>query len=163
MTVTAPRIACEDGWTCSDSRPQYHRVDCYRDLTADPDAPISGAYGEARDKGPHGGLDLAVPTGTPVYAAKEGVVSRVVDEFPVKDRSTPNGNFVRIDYDDGTEGAYLHLESASVEEGDSVDAGDLVGASNDAGYSHGSHLHYTQCKDDTRRETVDPVLEHPDC
>ncbi len=102
-----------------------------------------------------------MPTGTPVCAAKDGVVEEELDEIPVKDKSTPNGNFVRINYDDGTEGVFLHLESASVEKGDSVDAGDLVGTSNETGSTFGAHLHYTQYDD--QGETVDPVLEHPDC
>ena len=163
MTVTAPRITCEDGWICSDGMPRIGIQDCWRDLTGMPNAAISSPYGEQREKGPHNGIDIAVPTGTTVYAAKDGVVSQVKAGYPEGDKSTPNGNFVRITYDDGTEGVYLHLLEASVKEGWSVDAGDAVGESNDTGFGSGPHLHYTQYADGTETETVDPAAEHSAC
>lgn len=98
-----------------------------------------------------------------MYAAKEGVVQDVVDGYAVGDRSTLNGNYVRVHYDDGTVGVYLHLKSAAVREGDSVDAGDLLGESNDTGRSSGPHLHYTQFDDLSRSGTQDPALVHSNC
>lgn len=163
ITVTAKRITCEDGWTCSDGMPFFGRQACWRDLTGMPHAPISAPYGEPRKDGIHSGVDIAVPTGTPVHAAKDGVVSQVVRGFLEGDRSTHNGNYIRINYDDGTQGAYLHLLAPSVEEGWSVDAGDTIGTSNDTGSGTNAHLHYTQYTDGSRTETVDPTLEHSAC
>lgn len=128
-----------------------------------PNAYISSPYGVPRGNRIHNGVDIAVPTGTPVYAAKDGVVSEVVGIYPEGDRSTLNGNFVRINYDDGTAGAYLHLQKTTVKEGWSVDAGDKIGTSNDTGSGFGPHLHYTQYTDGDGPDTVDPTVEHSAC
>ncbi|MCY3885574.1 MAG: hypothetical protein OXG24_11755 [Gammaproteobacteria bacterium] len=66
--------------------PEHLALDCYLDLVGDPEA-----YGSERDEGTHWGLDLAVPTGTDVSAAKYGEVSKVVRGYLVGDRSTYNG------------------------------------------------------------------------
>lgn len=46
--VTGKRIICEDGAMCSDGLPEHLAVDCYLDLVGDPEAYVSGAYGEER-------------------------------------------------------------------------------------------------------------------
>ena len=166
LVVTGERITCKDGWICSDGRPVNDSLDCYLSLTAQQNAMITSPYGTPRPRGPHTGVDLGVPTGTPVYAAKAGAIAEVAYGFPVGDRSTPNGNFIRINYDDGTQGVFLHLERVleSVRNvGTGVDAGDQIGTTNDTGQSSGPHLHYTQYRDPSRQETDDPVLEHPHC
>lgn len=166
MVVVGERITCEDGWICSDGRPPDDSLDCYMFLTAQHNARVTSPYGELRPDGPHNGVDLGVPTGTPVYAAKAGVIAEVAHGLPVGDRSTPNGNFVRINYDDGTQGVFLHLERVLVSVrtvGTGVDAGDQIGTSDDTGLSFGPHLHYTQYEGETRQETEDPALEHPRC
>lgn len=56
----------------------------------------------------------------------------------------PNGNFVRIAYDDGTEGVYLHLDRVWVSPGARVDLGDSLAAADNTGRSRGDHLHYTE-------------------
>ena len=66
------------------------------------------------------------------------------DGHPVGDRSTGNGNYIRITYVDGTEGAYLHPESVAVDVGEEVFSGDFIGTSNDTGRGDGAHLHYQQ-------------------
>ena len=76
-------------------------------------------------------------------------------------QGTGNGNFVRISYDDGTEGVYLHLLSVYVGTGDGVAAGEQIGTSNDTGDSQGPHLHYTQYDDED--SAVDPTAEHDAC
>lgn len=106
---------------------------------------------------------MAVPTGTDVFAAKDGEVTEVVRGYPVGDRTTYNGNYVRIQYDDDTLGTYIHLETATVEVGWSIQAGDKIGTSNDTGKSLGPHLHYTLYTDETRDDTLDPTLEFPNC
>jgi len=135
-------------------------------LTALHNASISGPYGQRRLGRIHRGLDLKVPTGTPVYAAKDGVIAQVAYGLPVNDKSTKNGNFVRINYDDGTQGVYLHLEHVDVSvrtEGTGVDAGDQIGTSNNTGSSRGAHLHYHLYEDTDRQETIDPTLEYGNC
>ena len=166
MVVTGERVTCEDGWICSDGLPFVDSLDCYLFLTAKRDALITSGYGAPRPSGPHDGIDLGVPSGTAVYAAKDGVIAGVAFGLPNGDRSTANGNYVRINYDDGTQGVFLHLERVLVSVrtvGTSVDAGDQIGTSNDTGSSSGPHLHYTQYTDRTRSKTVDPTHEHPIC
>ena len=163
IKVVAERIECTPGWSCSDGLPFVNSIACYKDLTGKRNAMITGAYGEQRGSKTHSGIDLGVVSGTDVHAAKEGVVEEVVKKYAEGDRSTPNGNFVRIQYDDGTVGFYLHLKSAVVNVGDSVDAGDLIGQSNDTGRSFGPHLHYTQYVDGTRKSTKNPMLVHSAC
>lgn len=85
-------------------------TDCWRFLTGDYDAQVSRNHSTHIDEGSNGGLDIAVPDGTPVYAAKSG---EIVDRFDRWTESNPSplGNFVRIDHDDGTQGVFLHLQS----------------------------------------------------
>ena len=74
-----------------------------------------------------------------------------------------NGNFVRINYDDGTQGVYLHMQHRErvVFADDRVGAGDLIGYSNDTGRSEGPHLHYTHYNRSGQAE--DPTLIHAQC
>lgn len=128
-------------------------------------APISSSFDEHVARGTNSaGIDIAVPDGTPVYAAKNGYVNEAVDGYDKGDEDAPrNGNFIRIDYDDGTQGVYLHLQSVEghlKKTGTRVFAGELVGLSNSTGYSFGAHLHYSQYSGGRQ---VDPVLELDGC
>jgi murein DD-endopeptidase MepM/ murein hydrolase activator NlpD len=70
---------------------------------------------------PHWGIDLAAPTGTPVYAAKGG---RVVHAAV----TNGYGNNVQIAHDDGRESTlYAHLNSIHVREGQNVLSGYQIG------------------------------------
>lgn len=97
----------------------------------------------------HSGLDLAAAEGTPILAASGGTVI-----------SAPRGGDpelglnVKIDHGDGTQTWYLHLSELRVSEGDTVSAGQVIGAMGDTGLSFGSHLHLTVVVDDER---VDPI------
>ena len=142
--------------------PPNLRLNCWRDLTALHNAQVSNTHLDHLGRGSVG-IDIAVPTGTPVYAAKDGVVREVARGLPERDRTTSRGNYIIVDYDDGSQGRYLHLLSVSVEEGWSVGAGDLVGYSNDTGRSTGPHLHYDHHDDRYRREPMDPMAEHAAC
>ena len=149
---------------------------CWRDLTAMPGARVSGPFNEPRASGPHKGLDIAVPTGTAVYAARSGVVDRVrssEEAIPennaserakdIEKKATYTGNYVRIVYDDGASGRYLHLKQNSVfvKPGQRVSAGDKIAESNRTGKNiTGAHLHYDHEKNQKR---VDPQKELDDC
>ena len=105
---------------------------------------MSGEFNEQRKSGPHKGIDLAVVTGTNVYAARAGVVVRKEEDFPDNDGSTKRGNFVAINYFDGESGRYLHLKHKAVfvEPNDVVTEGQLIALSNNTGNTTGEHLHY---------------------
>lgn len=141
------------------------RAGCWRELTANRDAPLSGTFKEMRENGPHQAIDIAVPTGTKVYAAQSGTVERVKKGMKVGQRPTPAekernvntvGNFIIISDAQGRTHRYLHLKDVDVEKGDMVSAGDPIGTSNDTGKSEGPHLHYDLSGDSGR---IDPEKE----
>ncbi|MYF52518.1 MAG: M23 family metallopeptidase [Gammaproteobacteria bacterium] len=163
ITVVEPRLKCDH---CTKEKPERHAIDCYMELVALPNVEISGPYGEDRDGRKHKGLDLEVPTGTDVFAAKNGIISEVVNKYEDGDSTTPNGNFVRIVYEDKSEGVYIHLKKvipAVVSKDQEVKAGDKIGKSNDTGWSDGPHLHYQEYTNTKRTDTVDPEQEYSDC
>lgn len=83
----------------------------------------------------HGGVDIAVPTGTAVGAAAEGIVS-------FAGRKGGYGNLVIIDHPDGRQTRYAHLSSFSVSEGETVSIGQQIARSGSTGKSTGPHLHF---------------------
>lgn len=83
----------------------------------------------------HYGLDLAQPTGEPIYAAFDGVVR--ISKF-----NRSYGNLVVIRHNNGLETYYAHLSRRNVVPGDVVKAGDVVGLCGNTGRSYGSHLHF---------------------
>lgn len=88
-------------------------------------------------------MDIAMPEGTPIIAARGGVV--VKTESNQSGRGTdPSGNFVRVLHDDGTMGVYLHLKRGSVcvREGQRVAVGSALALSGNTGNSSGPHLHF---------------------
>ena len=93
-------------------------------------------------------VDLAMPVGTDVFAAREGVVFDVAsDNFKSgldRERDGPLANVVRILHDDGTYAIYAHLNwnSIRVRPGDRVRRGEYIADSGNTGYSSGPHLHF---------------------
>lgn len=99
-------------------------------------------------------IDLGVAEGTPVLAARGGVVMQLEQDFRGNgtdlQRDGTRANFVRILHDDGSMALYAHLapESMLVRVGDRVRAGDFLGKSGNTGYSTGPHLHFAVQKND---------------
>lgn len=83
----------------------------------------------------HYGLDLAQPTGEPIYAAFDGVVR-------ISKRNKSYGNLVIIHHANGLETYYAHMSKREVNVGDVVKSGDLIGLCGNTGRSYGSHLHF---------------------
>ena len=83
------------------------------------------------------------------------------------DDSDDNGNFIRIiDYEDGSEGVYIHLLEIAegLEVGDSVEAGQGLGKTDDTGETTDPHLHYTEyLVQDDRTTAHDPALLYSRC
>ena len=88
-------------------------------------------------------MDIAMPVGTPIIAARGGVVIKIENDQTGGGKN-PSGNFVRVLHDDGTMGVYLHLKqgSVSVHEGQQVAVGSPLALSGNTGNSTGPHLHF---------------------
>lgn len=96
-------------------------------------------------------VDFAMPVGTPVLAARDGVVMDVVEKHNrggSSRRYARYANYVVVMHNDGTTGEYYHLRKngAAVDVGDAVKAGDLVGYSGNTGFSSLPHLHFAVYK-----------------
>lgn len=83
----------------------------------------------------HAGLDMASPSGTPVYAPADGVVSYVGYEAGY-------GKLVSIDHGYGVVTRYGHNSRVFVEQGQKVHRWDVISAVGSTGRSTGAHLHY---------------------
>lgn len=83
----------------------------------------------------HKGVDLAAPTGTPVYATADGMVGRA-------DWFSSYGLYISIDHGADLETRYAHLSKLAVAAGERVRKGDLIGYVGSTGRSTGPHLHY---------------------
>lgn len=88
-------------------------------------------------------MDIAMPEGTPIIAARSGVVVKTENE-QIGRGNDASGNFVRVQHDDGTQGVYLHLKqgSVSVRVGQRVAVGSPLALSGNTGNSSGPHLHF---------------------
>ena len=92
-------------------------------------------------------VDIVMPVGTPVLAARAGRVMDMEDDFhgaAQKERYLTRSNQVRILHDDGTMAVYAHLQANSlrVRQGATVARGQWIANSGNTGYSNGPHLHF---------------------
>lgn len=88
-----------------------------------------------RQRRRHNGVDLAAPTGTPVYATADGIIGRA-------DWFSSYGLYISIDHGAELETRYAHLSRLAVAAGDRVRKGDIIGYVGSTGRSTGPHLHY---------------------
>ena len=115
---------------------------------------ISGRFGNQRvyngtPKSPHSGMDIAVPTGTPVKAPAGGIVT-----FAAPDLYLTGGTLL-IDHGHGVSSNFLHLSRIDVKVGDRVEQGQVVAAVGATGRVTGPHLHWGMNWFDVR---IDPLL-----
>ncbi|MCE7990206.1 MAG: hypothetical protein DYG89_54385 [Caldilinea sp. CFX5] len=87
----------------------------------------------------HEGVDIAAVSGSKIFCVAPGVVKAVQAE----DNGHNYGIHVRVQHVDGYETIYAHLQSAAVEAGQIVAAGDLLGLADSTGNATGNHLHLT--------------------
>ncbi|RYE59488.1 MAG: M23 family metallopeptidase [Hyphomicrobiales bacterium] len=83
----------------------------------------------------HKGIDMAAPTGTPIYATADGLVSKA-------EWFSSYGNFISIGHGGDLETRFGHLSRIAVTAGQRVRKGDLIGYVGSTGRSTGPHLHY---------------------
>lgn len=92
-------------------------------------------------------VDIAMPEGVPVLAARAGVVEALQAHYGAEAEEAPltyEGNFVRVRHDDGTAATYAHLQhrGVAVTVGESVVAAQLLGYSGATGDVLEPHLHF---------------------
>jgi murein DD-endopeptidase MepM/ murein hydrolase activator NlpD len=83
----------------------------------------------------HTGVDVVGPPGAPVFAAASGIVRT----FP---GGVGYGNFAIIIHSDHYATLYGHLQAFTVQDGDAVKKGDVIGLEGSTGFSTGPHLHF---------------------
>lgn len=83
----------------------------------------------------HHGIDMAAPSGTPIYATADGRVE-------MAKWYGGYGNYVQIEHGDEVETRYGHMSRMNVSAGQPVKKGDLIGWVGSTGRSTGPHLHY---------------------
>jgi peptidoglycan DL-endopeptidase CwlO len=86
----------------------------------------------------HPGIDIAVPSGTPIRAAAAGTVIFTEPESA----SGGYGNYTCIDHGGGLSTCYAHQESFAVSAGQHVSQGQVIGYSDCTGYCFGPHVHF---------------------
>ena len=84
--------------------------------------------------GNHTGIDIPAAGGTPIHAAKSGVVT-------VSTKNGSYGNYVVVSHSDGTS-TYAHMSSRAATVGQTVSQGAVVGYVGTTGRSTGNHLHF---------------------
>lgn len=95
----------------------------------------------------HTGIDLAVPTGTHIYAAESGTVIRSTNS------GGGYGKYIIVKHSNGVSTLYAHCSSLLVSVGDTVSKGDVIARSGNTGRSTGPHLHFEVM---INGETVNP-------
>ncbi len=119
--------------------------------------PISGVYGSQRvlngePRQPHYGIDIARPTGTPVRAPADGVIT-----FAGPDLFFSGGTLI-VDHGQGLSSSFLHLDAMLVAPGDRVAQGDVIARVGATGRVTGAHLDWRM---NWRDQRIDPSLLVP--
>ena len=144
MNIISTLPILTDGDTLHVTSPFGYRAD-----------PITG-----QGNGPHKGIDVTLWRGysslSGIGAAWDGVVVDVRDGVDGFDKIRSAGNRVTIDHGDGFVTKYYHMQNGSitVQIGDTVAAGQVIGYMGSTGYSTGAHLHFQLELDG---EPIDPL------
>ena len=105
------------------------------------DTPFATANSQIYGGHGHDGVDFAASIGTPVKAARSGIVIGVANTDIIKSCYS-FGKWIMIKHDDGLSTLYAHLSVQSVAIGDAVTTGQVIGYSGNTGYTTGPHLHF---------------------
>ena len=150
----AARIKCEQALVVAARSRDDDRTDFAQAFVWPVQGRISGRFGNGRvyngqPGSGHSGMDIAVPTGTPVKAPAAGVVT-----FAAPDLYLTGGTLL-LDHGFGVSSNFLHLSRIDVKVGDRVEQGQVIGAVGATGRATGPHLHWGMNWFDVR---IDPLL-----
>jgi len=95
----------------------------------------------------HRGIDIGFPTGTPILAAHDGIVT-------FADEMGGYGNVIFLVGDNGIETRYAHCDTLLVTEGQEVSMGDIIATVGSTGNSTGPHLHFEILRDGIYRNPI---------
>lgn len=171
-TVEAPFVDFDYQYLPGDPSATHSATAGYQaPITVGAEYPITQAFPETithRSLDSVHAVDVAMPIGSDVLAARGGVVFDVAsDNFrggADAERDGGEANFVRILHADGTFALYAHLNwnSIRVKPGDRVQMGDYIADSGNTGFSTGPHLHFAvQRNTGMQVETVPVVFRGP--
>lgn len=170
--VAAPYVDYGYQYLPGDPAANHAPVSAYQaPFTVGAEFPITQSFPESithRSLDSRHAVDLAMPIGTDVLAARGGIVFDVASENfrggMSMERNGDEANFVRILHDDGTFSLYAHLNwnSIRVKPGDHVQTGDYIADSGNTGFSSGPHLHFAvQRNTGMQIETVPVAFRGP--
>jgi murein DD-endopeptidase MepM/ murein hydrolase activator NlpD len=135
----AQRIREEAAMVATSRKRRDARTDWAGGFTWPSNGRISGVYGSQRvlngePRRPHFGLDIAAPTGTPVLAPADGVITLAHPDMYF------SGGTIVLDHGQGLSSSFLHLSKIHVEAGTVVEQGQLIGEVGATGRASGPHL-----------------------
>ena len=166
-TVAAPSAEYSASYALGDPDATHQPGVLYRvPYAVSTDYPITQAYPEVTTHDTpdsYYAVDVAMPVGTDIYAARGGVVFDVAEanfrNGLDRDRDAPAANIVRILHDDGTYALYAHLNwnTIRVRPGDRVRRGEYIADSGNTGFSSGPHLHFAVIRNSGMRPESVPV------
>lgn len=118
---------------------------------------ISSRFGErihpiTKERTFHKGVDIAVPTGTPLYSSAAGTVTTSA-------YSETAGHYIIVTMEGGWKITYMHLDSRGVSAGTEVMRGQFLGETGNSGKSTGPHLHLEVR--DAKDNPIDPTFMIP--
>ncbi|MRG93750.1 M23 family metallopeptidase [Polyangium spumosum] len=136
-------------------RKKYTKKSCFKEAFVWPSkGKVTSRYGQPRvlngtDGGIHWGVDIAVPTGTPVRAPACGTVVFAEKNLPL------SGDTLVIDHGQGLTSTFIHLSGFSAKVGDEVKQGQVVARVGMTGRTNGPHLDWRMNFFEVR---IDPEL-----
>jgi murein DD-endopeptidase MepM/ murein hydrolase activator NlpD len=169
--VTEPSIAYDWGYVIGEPNAEHRPSRAYRvPFAVARSFLVSQAYPSTYthgDPASRHAVDIAMPEGTAIYAARGGIVIDVAHgnfKSGIDRTYADKANFVRVLHDDGTFAIYAHLrwDSIRVRPGQRVERGEFIAASGNTGFSSGPHLHFAVMRNvGLRTESLPVSFEGP--
>lgn len=137
-------------WALGDPAAKHSSFSYHFPVTQKGKYPISqganGRFSHFEEPNVHA-VDVVMPVGTEIVAARPGTVISVKDDYHMSGRNgyfLDKANYVSVLHEDGTYATYAHtlMGSAQVEPGEQVKVGQVLARSGSSGFSTGPHLHF---------------------